>query len=136
MGITLSKAEKHYFPTPSRISKRFAFRQVIQKEGESINHYMASLRAAAPDCEFHDLDGSLLEQLVCGVRDLWLQHHLLARTELNLQTTIDEACVAEMSHKSIVEIQQFHSSVPTGQSSAVHEASDQNGTSEEEGDVS
>lgn len=61
---------------------------------------MASLRAEAIYCEFENLDDSLLEQLVCSVRDLRLQRLLLAKTDITLQSTLDEVYAFEMSDKS------------------------------------
>lgn len=87
----LGKLKNHYAPAPSRIARRHAFHQWIQREGEAINEYMASLWSAALHCNFHDLDDVLLNQLVCGVKDMRLQWRLLACTELILQTAMDEA---------------------------------------------
>lgn len=60
---------------------------------------MVSLRHAAIHCEFQDLDEAL-EQLVCRVKDLRLQHRLLASSELTLQIALDEARAAEQSDRS------------------------------------
>lgn len=103
----LEKLRNHYSPTPSRIMRRHAFWQRTQKEEESINDYVASLRLAALHCEFRNLDEMLLDQLVCGVKDLKLQRRLLARSKLDLKVALDEARVAEMSDWSAVEIQRF-----------------------------
>lgn len=70
-----------------------------------MNEYVTSLRTAAPDCEFHDLDDMLLDQLVCGVLNLRLQRWLLARADLTLQVAMDEARAAEMSAASAAKIQ-------------------------------
>lgn len=72
---------------------------------------MASLRTAALHCEFRELDDMLLDQLVCGVRDLKLQRRLLARSDLTLPIAMDEARAAEMSAQSSAEIQRAQ---PTG----------------------
>lgn len=77
----------------------------IQKAGESVNEYMASLRTAALHCEFRELDDMLLDQLVCGVRDLKLQQRLLARSDLTLPIAMNEARAAEMLVQSSAEIQ-------------------------------
>ncbi|ETE65100.1 hypothetical protein L345_09128, partial [Ophiophagus hannah] len=86
----------HYSPKPSQIARCHAFRRQTQAEGESISGYMAALRTAALHCGFRDyLEGMLLDQLVCGVRDLRLQRCLLAKGDLTLKTAIEEAQVAE-----------------------------------------
>ncbi|KAG8139302.1 hypothetical protein E2320_002061 [Naja naja] len=63
-----------YAPNPSCIARRYAFRRRNQAEGESVGEYMTALRSATLQCGFRDhLDEMLLDQLVCRVRDLWLQ---------------------------------------------------------------
>ncbi|XP_070597955.1 uncharacterized protein [Erythrolamprus reginae] len=101
----MDKLKKHYAPTPSFISCHFHFRRRIQAEGESITQYVAALRDAARDCDFEILERSLLEQLVCGVRDLQLQLRLLAHSKLTLAIAIDDACAAETSFHSSANIQ-------------------------------
>lgn len=76
------------------------FLQRSQREGESINDYMASLQMAVLYCDFCKLNKMLLDQLVCGLRDLRLQRRLLAHSELTVQAAMDEARVSEMSDKS------------------------------------
>ncbi|KAG8132808.1 hypothetical protein E2320_010627 [Naja naja] len=96
----------HYAPKPLRIARRHAFRQRTQAENESISEYVAALRSAALHCGFHDqLDDMLLDQLVCGVRDLRLQRRLLAKTDLTLKQGIEEAQAAELSSVSAAAIQ-------------------------------
>ncbi|XP_026573034.1 uncharacterized protein LOC113447208, partial [Pseudonaja textilis] len=47
----------------------------------------------------------LLDQIVCGVRDLRLQRRLLAKKDLNLSLAMEEALAAELSAQSAAEIQ-------------------------------
>ncbi|XP_058034445.1 uncharacterized protein LOC131196030 [Ahaetulla prasina] len=105
--VLLAKLRSHYSPTPSRIARRFAFRRRVQRPGESINDYMASLRSAALYCEFPELDDVLLDQLVAGTTDLRLQRRLLARSDITLATALFEAQAAELAEKSAAEIQRF-----------------------------
>lgn len=99
---------------------------------------MATLRSAALHCEFRYLDEMLLDQLVCGVKDLKLQRRLLARSELTLQVVLDEARAAEMSDRSASEIQQFQAvPAPAGKPLSVHyEDSGQDESSDDEERVS
>lgn len=95
----LSKLRGHYAPLPSRIARHHAFRHRYQAEGETINQYMSALRTAALYCEFRDqLDEILLDQLVCGVRDGRLQCRLLARTDVTLQSALEDATASELSY--------------------------------------
>ncbi|KAG8124801.1 hypothetical protein E2320_020080 [Naja naja] len=96
----------HYAPKPSRIARHHAFRQRTQAENESVSEYVAALRSAALYCGFRDqLDDMLLDQLVCGVRDLRLQRRLLAKADLTLKQGIEEARAAELSSVSAAAIQ-------------------------------
>ncbi|KAG8140267.1 hypothetical protein E2320_002962 [Naja naja] len=96
----------HCSPKPSLITRHHAFRGWTQAEGETISGYKAALRTAALHCGFRDyLEDMLLDQLVCGVRDLRLQRHLLAKRDLTLKIAIEESQAAELSELSAAEIQ-------------------------------
>ncbi|KAG8134761.1 hypothetical protein E2320_007842 [Naja naja] len=62
----------------------------------------------------------LLDQLVCGVRDLRLQRCLLSKADLNLKAAIEEAQTAEMSTLSAAEIQGTSSYLGGRTNAAVH----------------
>lgn len=81
----------------------------------------------------------LLDQLVCGVRNLKLQQRLLARSDLTLLIALDEARAAEMSAKSSAEIQRFQSGaggLPNGHQSVHYGEADEDETSDADGEVS
>lgn len=92
-------------------------------------------------CEFKDLDDALLDWLVCGVRDLRLQHRLLANPDLSFQSTLDEARAAELVVKTLVAIQQNHSlstadKYVTSSMSSVHQGDrSEESEYEEDGDI-
>ncbi|XP_060546776.1 gypsy retrotransposon integrase-like protein 1 [Pantherophis guttatus] len=135
----VERLKNHFSPTLSHIARRHAFWQCSQTKGESVNDYMASLRSAALHCEFRDhLDEMLLDQLVCGIKDLKLQRRLLARSELTLQVALDEARAAEMSGRSAAEIHRYQTpSLANPKPLSVHyEDSDQGESSDEEREVS
>lgn len=135
----LEKLKHHYSPAPSKIARHHAFHQTSQRDGESVNEYMASLQTAALYCEFRKLDDMLLDQLVCGVRDLRLQRRLLARSDLTLPTAMDEARASKMSAKSLAEIQRSQSGggpLATTSQSIHYEGSEQQDTSDGNGEVS
>ncbi|KAG8139104.1 hypothetical protein E2320_001872 [Naja naja] len=110
----------HYAPKPSRIARQHAFRWWAQAEGETISTYMAALQMAALQCGFKELDDMLLDQLVCGVRDLRLQRCLLAKGDFTLKMAIEEAQAAEISNLSVAEIQGAISSPVAKPNAAVH----------------
>ncbi|KAG8139073.1 hypothetical protein E2320_001854 [Naja naja] len=111
----------HYAPKPSRIARRHAFRQRTQAENESVSEYVAAPRSAALHCGFRDqLDEMLLNQLVCGVRDLRLQRRLLAKADLTLKQGIEEAQAAELSRVSAAAIQKANNLPGSKPSTAVN----------------
>lgn len=63
----LEKFKKHYSPVPSRIAMLHTFHQRSQREGESINDYMASLQTAALYCDFRKLNEMLLDPMFVGL---------------------------------------------------------------------
>ncbi|XP_060541499.1 uncharacterized protein LOC117675782 [Pantherophis guttatus] len=132
--VLRQKLRAHYAPIPSCIARRFNLRQILQEEGEPVNHYVARLRTAAIDCEFRDLEDALVEQLVCGVRDINLQKRLLAKKTLDLQMAMEEAQAAEMSDKSAADICKCHPSA--NQATAVHSEEVVSEDDEEEPEVS
>ncbi|XP_013913403.1 PREDICTED: transmembrane protease serine 11E-like [Thamnophis sirtalis] len=56
----------HYAPKPSKHVHQHEFNIHNQKEGESINEYVAALRKAAAYCNFRDLDELILDRIICG----------------------------------------------------------------------
>ncbi|KAG8139526.1 hypothetical protein E2320_002294 [Naja naja] len=55
----IAKLKNYYAPMPSQIAQRHTFHHFDQAEGESVNQY--------------ELDDILLDQLVCGLKDLRIQ---------------------------------------------------------------
>lgn len=55
------------------IASHHAFHHQNQAEGESINIYVMVLGKAALYCEFQDSDDTLLDHIICEVRDAKLQ---------------------------------------------------------------
>ncbi|KAG8124123.1 hypothetical protein E2320_019441 [Naja naja] len=117
----MAKVKNHYTLTPSQIARRHTFHQCKQAEGETVNQFMAGLRTAALHCEFKELDDALLDPLVCGLKDLRIQHRLLAKPDLTLQSALDEACAVELSNKSTVEIHGASGPVSGRKTLAVHQ---------------
>lgn len=72
-SVLQSRLKMHYALKPSKSLQQHEFNLRSQKEGETINQYIAALRKATAYCEFKDLDKLLLDQIICGVRDINLQ---------------------------------------------------------------
>ena len=62
----------------------------MQKSGESISAYLASLKQLAETCDFKGfLDEALRDQLVCGLRSEPIQKCLLTEADLDLKTALE-----------------------------------------------
>ncbi len=80
----------HLTPKPIVIAERFRFHKRNQKDGESINEYMAELRKLTEFCDFGAvLNDTLRDRLVCGLRNEQVQKKLLTVAELNLTKAIE-----------------------------------------------
>lgn len=62
----------------------------------------------------------LLDWLVCGVRDINLQRHLLAKPNLTLQTALDEARATESSNRLAAALQKNGSPPASRRTATVH----------------
>ncbi|KAJ7335870.1 hypothetical protein JRQ81_013811 [Phrynocephalus forsythii] len=62
------KLKARYAPKPSKIASRHAFYHRNQAEGEPINTYVAALWKATLQCEFSDLDDTLLDKIISDER--------------------------------------------------------------------
>ncbi|KAG8139030.1 hypothetical protein E2320_001807 [Naja naja] len=105
----MAKLKNHYAPTPSRIARRHSFRWREQAEGESVSQFMAGLQTVALHCEFKELD------------EVRIQRRLLEKPDLTLQSALDEACAAELSNRSTIEIKGASSSVAEKKTLAAHQ---------------
>ena len=82
----------HYQPEPSIIIQCFKFHFRSHKQGESIATYFTELMRIVEDCKFDKfLKQMLRDQIVCGINDPWIQHHLLAEHELTYQFAFELA---------------------------------------------
>ncbi|KAG8132919.1 hypothetical protein E2320_010735 [Naja naja] len=117
----MAKLKNHYVPTPSQSARRHAFHHLDQAERESVNQYVVELRTASLHCDFKELDDVLLDRLICGLKVLHIQRRLLAKPDLTLQSALDEACAAELSNKSMVEIHGASSPAAGRKALAVHQ---------------
>ncbi|XP_013912967.1 PREDICTED: uncharacterized protein LOC106541915 [Thamnophis sirtalis] len=108
----MSRLKNHYAPAPSRIARRFAFRRCIQKPAESISQFLESLRVTAAQCDFQNLDENLVEQFVCGVKDINLRSRLLRHPDITMQQAVESARAAELSEQSTANMQCLQLSLP------------------------
>lgn len=88
---TLQKAlETHYAPASLNLVRRDEFYRSYQREGETINDFVARIRMIAADSEFSNLEEMMEDRLVLGMEDLNLQKQLLSKPGIMFQVALDE----------------------------------------------
>lgn len=78
------------------VGKRFEFLNTRQKEGQSFDDYLETLKSKISSCEFgEEEDNMLRDVLINGLRDSDIQGSLLEQTDLTLEKTIKYIRAAE-----------------------------------------
>ena len=97
--------KEHLSPKPSIIAERFRFHRRQQQEGESVNEYVAVLKKLAEHCEFgENLNDTLRDRLVCGLKDEQIQKQLLSKSTLTLPKATEIAVAMETASKDASEL--------------------------------
>ena len=74
--------------------ERYVFNQRVQQPGESIDDFVADLRKLANNCQFEQLEDSLIrDRIIVGIRDEPTRRRLLQQKKLTLADAVD-ACKA------------------------------------------
>ena len=98
--------KQHLVPKPIVIVERLRFHKRMQKSGESISTYLASLKQLAKTCDFKAfLDEALRDQLVCGLRSEAIQKRLLTVADLDLKKALEISKTMEAATKQTMELQ-------------------------------
>jgi len=92
----------HYFkPPPKAISERFKFFGRKQVDGESVTVYLYELRRLALTCKFENLNISLRDQFIFGLRSESAQKRLFIEDDsLTLQNAVSIATSQEAAEAS------------------------------------
>ncbi|KAG8137945.1 hypothetical protein E2320_003888 [Naja naja] len=77
--------EEYYAPAASSLAHRLDFYCREQKPGETINDYLRSPRDIAAGCEFENVEITLRDRIVVGMRDLRLQRKLITKKSISLK---------------------------------------------------
>ncbi|KAK9736331.1 Integrase zinc binding domain [Popillia japonica] len=91
----------HLKPKPSEVTERFKFKDRKQRNGETINEYVAQLKKLSLNCNFKDLEENLRDQLVCGVIDVHIKKRLLSEADLTYKKAIELATSLETTTKEV-----------------------------------
>ncbi|UYV72861.1 hypothetical protein LAZ67_10001016, partial [Cordylochernes scorpioides] len=94
--------DKYFTPHKNVVTERFKFRQRVQKDDESIDNYLISLRELSKSCEFGNLEADMIrDQIIEKCNNKKLKEKLLQQENLTLSKTIDIARMFEISRKEI-----------------------------------
>ncbi|KAK9515825.1 hypothetical protein VZT92_026433 [Zoarces viviparus] len=75
--------KEHYEPKPLLVAERFRFNRCNQKANQPVAQYVAELKQCASNCEFGaNLDASLRDRFVSGIRNEGCQRRLLSENDL------------------------------------------------------
>ena len=83
---------------------RYNFNSRNQKQGETFDAYLTELRNLVKECEYKDLETSLLlDRVIGGIVDETLRQRLLQVEDLTLEKCIDIARLSEIQLKPTIE---------------------------------
>ena len=101
--ILLEKFGEYCAPKKNLIIERHKFLHQTQSEGESIDSYVTTLKKLASDCEFEQLEDSLvLTKLIGGIQSDSLRRHLLKESAgLTLEKALNICKADEMTTKHL-----------------------------------
>ena len=104
-GLT-TVLKQHPVPKPIVKAERLKFCRCIQKPGENIATYLASLKQLAEtyDCKAF-LNEALRDQLVCGLESEAIQKCLLTEADLDLKKALEISQAMEAATKQTMELQ-------------------------------
>jgi len=92
------KFEGYAVPQINVTYNRFMFNRCRQQEGQTFDQFLAEARKSLKDCQFGDLEDSLLGgRIVEGIRDHGQRTALLRNAELSLNTAVKDCRAAEQS---------------------------------------
>jgi hypothetical protein len=103
----------HLTPKPIVIAERFRFHTRNQLQCESVNAYIAELRKLTEFCAFGlNLNDTLRDRFVCGLRNDQIQKKLLTIRELSLDKALEIAVAMETATKNAIELRNVQGDTP------------------------
>ncbi|XP_071635762.1 retrovirus-related Pol polyprotein from transposon 17.6 isoform X1 [Temnothorax longispinosus] len=104
---TLTRSLRDFYdPAPLEIAENFKFHQRKQKDGETVQEFLAALHKLSVHCKFGDyLKTALRNQLVFGLSNKRIQARLLELADLTLEKAAQVATTMELSEKGAQQLQ-------------------------------
>lgn len=93
---------EHFNPKQNEIVQSYKFHMCNQLMSENVKDYVANIRKLAIDCNFSDLDRTLRDRFVCGVRDRNIQKQLLQQSSLTFEQAIKLAQAIETADAGVL----------------------------------
>ena len=120
LEYVLKKLEDYCSPKKNVVVERHKFFCRYQGEGESIERYLTELKLLAQNCEFEQLETSLImSQVVRGIRDDLVREKLLRVDNLELDKAMTICRAAELVRQQAKELSSS-TSADAATSSTVH----------------
>lgn len=93
----------HLSPAPLEIAETYRFHQRSQQPGESVNQFIAHLRALSEHCNFgaNYRSRALRDRFVCGISSDSARRKLLSEADLTLDRALEIARSMEQADKDI-----------------------------------
>ena len=111
--------KQHFSPAPLAIAERYRFHKRDQAPGETVVTYVAELRRMARHCDFGtNLDTTLRDRLVCGLKSEATIKKLLQEKSLDLEKAVAIATATEIASRDAAELGRGAATGSTAQ--AVH----------------
>ncbi|XP_043478167.1 uncharacterized protein K02A2.6-like [Leptopilina heterotoma] len=90
----------HMEPTPNEILERYKFRQCVQRETQEVKAFVEEIKKASTYCNFGaNLQDSMRDQFVWGLRTEALQKRLLREKDLTFVKAVELSTAFELASK-------------------------------------
>lgn len=105
---------EHYEPAPLEIIENYRFRLRTQKEGESIQEFVAALQRLSINCKFGPyLSTALRNQFVFGLQKPQIQSRLLETADLTWAKAVEKASAMEISMRDAAQLHKSNTTTGT-----------------------
>jgi hypothetical protein len=100
---TLKELLSNYInPKPNLLTERYKFKERKQGSNESISQFIASLKKLSQFCEFGaNLDDTLRDQVVYGIKDINIKKRLLSETRLTFKKSVELCLSMEAANNDV-----------------------------------
>lgn len=102
----LTKFCQYCNPRKNTVMERYTFWEKVQKEGESIDQFVTSLKNHAKNCDFGDQkDFMIRDRIIFGVRDARLKERLLRDSaDPKLERVVELCRASEASSRQVIQL--------------------------------